>query len=40
MGDDPSRGRFEMLEMLGARRTEITDSHVLRLTADVDLSRA
>ena len=40
MGDDPSRGRFEMLEMLGARRTEITDSHVSRLIADVDLSRA
>ena len=39
MGDDPSRGRFEMLEMLGARRTEITDAQVLQLVADMDTSR-
>ena len=40
MGDDPSRGRFEMLEMFGARRTEVTDSLVSSLTADVAFSRA
>ena len=39
MGDDPSRGQFEMLEMLGARRTEITDAQILRLVADMDTSR-
>ena len=39
MGDDPSRGRFEMLEMLGAQRTEISDAQVLRLMADMDTSR-
>ena len=39
MGDDPSRGRFEMLRQLGAQETEITDSHISRLTANVDFSR-
>jgi len=39
MGDDPSRGRFEMLERLGAQRTLISDAQVLRLMADMDTSR-
>ena len=39
MGDDPSRGRFEMLEKLGAQRTLISDAQVLRLMADMDTSR-
>jgi hypothetical protein len=39
MGDDPSRGRFEMLEMLGAQRTVITDAQILQLVADMDTSR-